>query len=233
MKIIKAENVNLAALGIESGCRVFTLHVKIENIQDSVADITKIITDTSWVNNLDNFVERITFEARSRRTIEKIVEDILKKVQTEVTEDFGEYLVSYSAQFSLETEYSHTRLPMAELLKEKITGNPGFDFHTESQHKNIVFGEAKFSSTVTPRTEALSQILNFIDLQKDSAELIVLSPFVSIGAVINYAQEKKAYAAAFSFNGKNIQTIFSNALKSAEARFLMEYEELYLIAIEI
>ncbi|MBL0255080.1 MAG: hypothetical protein IPQ27_08970 [Chitinophagaceae bacterium] len=54
--------------------------------------------------------------------------DIIGGITTSVNEDIGEFIVSYSAQLALEIEYSHQRIPLAELLKEKVLGNPGFDF---------------------------------------------------------------------------------------------------------
>ncbi|MBL0071457.1 MAG: hypothetical protein IPP34_06460 [Bacteroidetes bacterium] len=133
--------------------------------------------------------------------------DIIGGITTSVNEDIGEFIVSYSAQLALEIEYSHQRIPLAELLKEKVLGNPGFDFHTISSNNYLVFGEAKFSLDSTPRARALNQIKEFIG-DRDNAELKWLEPFLDPTTKLTSLKMKRGYAAAFSLNGENIITIF-------------------------
>ena len=142
-------------------------------------------------------------------------------------------MISDTAQLSLELEHLHTKVPLAELLKEKVSGNPGFDFHTESDRNHIMFGEAKYSGGITPRAKAINQITDFITLEKDNAELIILENFVSEEAIKNAEEEKKGYVAAFSLNSDNPDLIFINALNSDAIISLFAYPELYLIAIQV
>lgn len=232
MEIINSTKIDMSKYGKTTACNVHCIHVKVKNINVSAEAMIKTISDISWISKL-NTVPKITFEARSKRTIEKLVNDILSKVKDTVTEDFGEYLISYTAQNTLEQQHSHIKVPLAELLKEKVIGNPGFDFHTESNSNHIIFGEAKYSGTQTPRADALNQISDFINLQKDDAELNILEHFVSPLAITNFTEKKKGYVAAFSLNSNNPTLIFENALKSEIIDKFMCYPELYLIAIEV
>lgn len=232
MDIISNTTINMGNYGKITTCRVHCIHVKVKSISNSVTEMTRTISDTSWINKLDT-IPRITFEATSRKTIDKLVNDILSKVVDNVTDEFGEYLVSYTAQHVLELGHSHNKVPLAELLKEKMSGNPGFDFHTESVFNHIAFGEAKYSATETPRADALNQICEFIQAKKDDMELNMLQHFVSSTAVNNYEKKKKGYVAAFSLNAQNVDTIFKNALDSNIINSFMGYEELYLIAVEV
>ena len=97
----------------------------------------------------------------------------------------------------------------------------------------MIFGEAKFSLSDTPRAIALDQIGNFIDLKKDYAELNSLRTFIDEETHSNIVAGRKGYAAAFSFNAKNIDTIFKNALESEIIEEIAKHNELFLIAIEV
>jgi hypothetical protein len=153
-------------------------------------------------------------------------------VSTSVNEEIGEFIVSYTAQLALENKYSHTRIPLAELLKEKISGNPGFDYHTISHNNHLIFGEAKFSLDATPRANALDQIVLFIN-DRDNAELLWLQPFLNEHAKKNVVKGENGYAAAFSHNNKNILTTLENALESEPVKEIIKLKDLYLIAVEL
>ena len=138
-----------------------------------------------------------------------------------------------TAQDVLENSFSHRKVPLAELFKEKVSGNPGFDFHTESNSCMIAFGEAKYSGSENTYTKALTQIVDFISLAKDDMELTDLQRFVSTKAVENALNGNKAYIAAFSINAKRPETVFNNVLKSDLLTQLVLYPELYLIGVEV
>jgi len=206
--------------------------VQITNLKSIVDEIHETIADTSWIDKLDALSQEI-FRATSERTIDKIVNQIIAGITSTVNEDIGEYIVSYAGQSALETKFSHIKIPLAELLKEKVSGNPGFDFHTLSAKRFLVFGEAKFSLDSTPRAIALDQIGEFITLKKEIAEVQTFRPFMDDECEKNILAGMRGYAAAFSFNAKDIDTIFKNALESDIIDELIKHNELYLIAVEI
>lgn len=142
MNIIEKLTHNITHLGID--IHVHSLIINVNNIKNRADEMIKTIQDTCWLNQLD-VVARISYNARAQRTIDKLVNNILTQVEDEITEEFGEFMISASAQDALVQTFGHVKVPLAELLKEKITGNPGFDFHTETQNNLISFGEAKFS----------------------------------------------------------------------------------------
>jgi hypothetical protein len=214
-----------------SSCDINCLHIKIKDFKPIVQEFETYISNTSWINSLDE-ISKKTFKVNAEKTIDKIVNDIIAKITTSVNEDIGEFIVSYSAQNALEIVYSHKRIPLAELLKEKVLGNPGFDFHTISSKNYLVFGEAKFSLDSTPRARALNQIKGFIG-DRDNAELKWLEPFLNQTTIANIINDEKGYAAAFSLNGNNIVTILNNALTSDPIKEIIKHKELYLIAVEL
>lgn len=233
MKIASAELYDLTKLGIpKPNCQIYVIHVKIEDVNARAREITETILDTSWISSM-NVVQRLSYTAAMSNTVDKLVNDILSKVKDVVTEDFGEYLVSDSAALALKNQYNHIKLAIAELWKEQASGNPGFDFHTESHTNLIVYGEAKYNATVSPYTVALTQIAAFVIDRKDEMDFIHLEPMVSKKAMENAIDKKRGYIAAFSLNAKDTKKIFENALKSAAANALYCHSELYLIGVEI
>jgi hypothetical protein len=232
MKIQGCYKIDKEHYKINSDIDIYVIHVLIDNLTIQVSDMIKTITDNSWILKLSP-VDNRSFEARAKRTVVKLVDEIFKKVANEVTADFGEYLISLSAQRALEDTFIHSKVPLAELFKEKVTGNPGFDFHTESHTTLIAFGEAKYSGDDSPYSNALTQICEFISLEKDVAELTDLSKFVSEKAVLNALDNNKAYIAAFSLNAVNPKRVFENILRSEYIKPILDYSELYLIGVEI
>ncbi|MDD2438473.1 MAG: hypothetical protein PHF41_13170 [Massilibacteroides sp.] len=226
------EKINMLDYGKKTDCLVFCVHVKIKNIDQKVKDLIYAISDTSWVNKLQP-ADKAAYKTRADRTIKKIVDDIFKKISNPITDDCGEYLVSMTAADSLESQLNHKKIPLAELWKEKVIGNPGFDFHTESNSNLISFGEAKYSGSINPYTKAINQIKKFINIKKDISELSDLKNFASKKAIDNTMVNKKAYVAAFSINGTSYKNIFDRILKKKNIDQLLVYPELYLIGVEI
>lgn len=232
MQIVNYKHENMDDYGKTTECNVYSIHVKVDDISSKAKEMITMIQDTSWINDLE-IIERRTFEARSQPTIDKLVNDILLKVSTSVSEEFGEFLISVTAQNSLELQYSHNKVPLAELFKEKKTGNPGFDFHTETKTQLLAFGEAKYSGSSNPYRNAITQISSFIENKKDEMELSDLKNFVSEESIENALENKKAFVAAFSINAQNPTQIIQNALSSEYIDELLVYNEVYIIGIEI
>jgi len=213
-------------------CDIHVIHVKINDVNARAKEMVRIISDTSWIKRLDS-IGKATFKARAEKTIVRLVNEVIAKVEDTVTSEFGEYMISDTAQCVLAKKCGHKKVPLAELLKEKVVGNMGFDFHGETTGQLIAFGESKFSGSDNPYTEASVQILEFIDEKKDLAELLILRAFVSRKSLKNIVNDKKAFAAAFSMNSTNPTLIFENALRSDSIKQLFRYPELYLIGVEV
>lgn len=212
--------------------KIYSMALDISDIESRVQEMHQIISDTSWLEPLD-IIDRATYAARSQPTIDKVVNDILNKVNSEISEEFGEYMVSDSSQTALKVHLNHIRAPLAELIKEKITGNPGFDFHTESPDSVVAFGEAKYSGVQSAHGRALRQINKFIDEKKDIQELSDLRKFITETAIQNAASGNKSYCAAFSIVSDDITGIMDNALNSKYIGPLLCYEAIFLIGVKV
>jgi len=232
MNIITYKHENMDDYNKITDCNVYSIHVKVDDISTKAKEMIIMIQDTSWINEL-NIIEQRSFEARAQPTIDKLVNEILSKVTTSLSADFGEFLISVTAQNSLELQYSHVKVPLAELFKEKKSGNPGFDFHMETHTKLLAFGEAKYSANINPYRNALTQISGFIVNKKDEMELSDLKHFTSEESIHSALENKKAFVAAFSINSDNPLNIIKNALSSTHIDDLLDYDELYIIGIEV
>ncbi|WP_391091287.1 hypothetical protein [Vibrio sp. NH-UV-68] len=230
MNLTEQKTYDMTPFGVETS--VHSILINIENIKARAEEMISIIEDICWLKDLGP-VQKVSYEARATRTITKLVDNILKKVEDEVTEEFGEFMISASAQEALVAAFGHVKVPLAELLKEKITGNPGFDFHTETQDALIAFGEAKYSGKINPYRNALEQIRDFINLKKHDAELVDLQHFVSEEAVNNHLEKKTSYVAAFSINSKKPISIISNAFDSDYLKDILNEKEIYLIGVTV
>ncbi len=212
--------------------KIYSIAIDVSDLEQRVKDMQKVVLDTSWLDELD-VIDRLGYEARSKGTVEKIMHEILNNVETDISEDFGEYMVSDVAQTALKDYLSHIRLPLAEFIKEKISGNPGFDFHTESPSALVSFGEAKYSGVQSAHGRALKQINEFIKAQKDIQELPDLRRFVSEAAIQNAVSGNKSYSAAFSITSDDVEHIMDNAIRSIHMKTLLNYDAIYLLGVKI
>ncbi|MDD4210340.1 MAG: hypothetical protein PHI52_08410 [Bacteroidales bacterium] len=114
MEIKSIERVDIKDFGKTTTGVVFKIHVKIHDIEKRAKDIIQSISNESWITNL-GIVEQLSYAARAKKTIEKLVTEIFEKVENTVTEEFGEYLVSQSAKDSLIIHLKHSNIPLAEM----------------------------------------------------------------------------------------------------------------------
>lgn len=217
---------------LQTNCNIHVIHAVIDDLEIRTSEIISTITDTSWINQLSPINQK-SYNARSVNTIAKIVTLINDGIENNLIDSYGEYLISLTAQDLLELCYSHKKIPLAELFKEQLIHNPGFDYHTETHTQLILFGEAKFSLKNSPYKKALTQIKSFIDDQKDERELADLQHFISPNSQVNFGFNAKAFSAAFSLNAKRPDTVLKNALKSYDFLQLYNYNEVYLIGVTI
>jgi len=93
MQIKRQEILDLKTLGIDSSSVVHLLHIKILDVHQKAQEIITMLTDKTWISKLDA-VSQLSYQSRAQKTIEKLVNNILSKVEDSVTEEFGEYLYS-------------------------------------------------------------------------------------------------------------------------------------------
>lgn len=211
------------------------LRVQVSNIRPAVQSIIQAISDTSWVSNLiDDLIVKSFLEC-AQPTIEKLSRDLSSAIKNEATDSVGEYVVSLVARHIIESTYGYHALPLAEVIKEKVSGNPGFDYHHESESLILLFGEAKYKTGVNAYNAAFKQVSEFIEQGKDIKEVALLSHFLSDGAKANLAADRKGYSAAFSTIGKSFdgQQLIESIKANEHFKSLLRHEELLIVAVDI
>lgn len=218
---------------------VYIAFVTINNYQQEASQLINKISDNSWLNDLDE-IARLSFQTKVQNTAEKMIQ-IFKNAQspsqTQIQSDFGEYLISLKSEDILETQYNHKPFPLSELWKEKIGGNGGFDFHTESPSEYITFGEAKYRSYSNSYSDASTQVVKFISPQnkKDIGDIYLLMGLnASKNSIDNLKNGKRNFAIGFSLHSSNYSLIERNIMSEPSIQNLIQIaEELYIIGFEI
>lgn len=218
---------------INNDCTIYCVHVQINDVNKAAKKIIEILEDKCWIKDLLDEDDLDSYQKRIEPTVKHIVEEILNHVENNVSSDFGEYLVSCMSQIILKNNFNHDRILLAELWKEQKSGNPGFDFHTYSPNDLLIYGEAKYNASNNPYAIALKQIVDFIKIGKDIQEYTDIKKIFSKIKSRHKSNSNKAFAASFSLNAKDTNTIFSNAINNENVKKLMDYPELYILGVEV
>lgn len=235
MKIQKCEHID--KFSDETPCNIYYLEIIIDDVYKHAGDLIIKIKDNSWIDKLDA-ISKISYQRKVSDTAKKLEEIFKNQINSdasEISKDFGEYMISLDSAESLKQSLNHKIIPLAELWKEKITGNPGFDFHTESPQKTIAFGEAKYRSSGNAYGIAAKQVKEFIGEEKDKGDVVNLRHLgVSETAIENLITNKRDFILAYSVNSENPDKIKINCLNNSDVQFLnTQAQTLYLIGVHI
>lgn len=202
-------------------------------LNETIKYIFNELSDLSWINRYDKNILRKSIEERTNITVIDIEQKLLKCKEDIIASEAGEYIISILGKQALVNNLNYLNIPLAELWKEKKSGNPGFDFHSESIENKLIFGEAKYVCGKNAYNNALSQINDFINLNKDLMEIVGLDPLVSDISLDNFEEGRKGYAAAFSSNKIDNNILIRNILENENTKKLLNYDELILVAVDI
>lgn len=233
MKIIYAQSLDIETANNILPCPVHQFVLQIDDHQAYALDMVKEISDNSWIANM-NIIAKASYEACVQRTATELVNTFkLQSINSKLSKEFGEFMISMSAIACLVEKLSHQKIPLAELWKEKLTGNPGFDFHTEAPANILAFGEAKYRTNTNAYGVAAKQVVEFIEMKKDFGDCIHLQNFV-IDAVNRLVGERiRSFTLAFSMESEEYSTIFENALQNKDIQTIAKNsQELYLVGVK-
>jgi hypothetical protein len=219
-------------------CNIHYLDIEVNNIAADAQNLITIISNNSWITNLDP-IARATFETKVQNTASVLVQLFNSQIgQSNVAEEFGEYMISMHSAESLRIQLGHKVFPLAELWKEKVKNNHGFDFHTETPNNTLAFGEAKYKSSGNAYITASEQVVRFIspDEKKDYGDLLFLQKLGASNTAVNNLlnNNKRSFILGFSVNSTNIALIQKNSLENANVISLAGVaDELFLIGVHI
>ncbi len=220
-------------------CNIQYIELIIDNIQDTAENMISIITADSWISDLDPIC-KVSYQYKVKNTSKKLTEIFQNQIespQQEILNTFGEYMISIESGEALKQSLNHKVFPLAELWKEKLTGNSGFDFHTETPDELIAFGEAKYRSSGNAYRVAAEQIQEFIqpEIRKDLGDASFLRDIrASQNAIQNLINNKRDFILAYSMNSSNFDIVKNNCLNDSVIKELeKETSTLFLIGVHI
>jgi hypothetical protein len=218
-----------------SGPKVRFLRVEISNTRPVVEAAIARIADTFWANEVvDEFI-RQGFLTRAQSTIDSLAASLESAIDNAITSSTGEYVVSITAHCIVEAIYEYKALPLAEIIKEKKSGSPGFDYHHEKDGLLLLFGEAKYTSAGNAYNNAFKQIVGHVAAGKDEKEAVDLAHFITDDTKTNFLSGKKGFTAAFSTKGKSfdVAKLKDGIIRNDYFGKLLEHEELVVVAVDI
>ena len=204
-----------------------------ENVSITLREVMDCLNDLSWISKFDKEYIRESFNKRATGTIDYITTNIIKGVETEVTTDSGEYVVSVLSKKAIVDNLDYLDVPLAELIKEKIVGNPGFDFYSENKNNILLFGEAKYVAKTNAYNKALEQIETFSVSGKDINDIASIDRFFSEKALENANNGDKGYIAAFSSTEIETEELVKHVQNNEHYKNLSSHKELICIAVTI
>lgn len=211
----------------------FRIKVNQENVSLTLREVLVCLNELSWISNFDRDYVQESFKKRAEETISYITNHIIRGDESEVTSDSGEYVVSVLSKKTIVDNLNYLDIPLAELIKEKVVGNPGFDFYSESQDNIMLFGEAKYVSHKNAYNKALEQIEEFIKVGKDINDIASIDKFFSEEALDNAINGHKGYIAAFSSTEIRTDDLIMNIRDNVHYKGLSSHKELICVAVTI
>lgn len=214
--------------------RIKFFRITPSDIKITLQEIFTSLSNLSWIEGFDEEYVRSSFNERAVTTLKKIAENIIEQENDSVTKDSGEYIVSELSRTVIIQELNYTNIPLAELIKEQVSGNPGFDFYSENNQENIIlFGEAKYVANTNAYGKALKQIVRFEENKKDVIDSMSIEKFCKKESLKNHAQGNKGFIAAFSSNNIKTEKLIENISKNENFKKAILHNELICVAVNI
>lgn len=209
------------------------LRISPTDIKLTLKNVLDSLMNSSWLNNFDEDYLHDSYKLRCEQSIHHIATNIIKQDDSKVTSNSGEYVVSELARSSIVETYSYLDIPIADLFKKQTVGNPGFDFYTKNQNKNILFGEAKYIAKQSAHLSALKQSYDFYNQKQHITELADIRDFFCSDSLANCAKGEIGFMIAFSAKNTSTQKFIEIIKKNGNYKELAKFKEVILIAVNI
>ena len=228
MKVLECKKID-----VENYNSITYIRIDPENLSVTIRDIITSLSNLSWIAKFDKSYIRNSFFKRAEDTAEYLADIILKDDGDKITEDSGEYVVSELAREALVIELKYLDVPLAELFKEQVSGNPGFDFYSANKEKVIIFGEAKYSSGRNAYGIGMEQVDRFIREGQDVSDLNDIDKFFEEESLKLADKGDKAYAIAFAAKGTASDMIIKGIIRNKHYKDIAINKEVIFLAVNV
>lgn len=225
--------IDFQKICIDNHERVYFLRVQPSDLKVTLSQIFNVLSNLSWINRFDEDYIKESFQERAKATLADIYTKITTSSTDEISSDAGEYVVSELAREAIVDKLRYLDIPLAELYNKKKSGNPGFDFHSQSLDNVIIFGEAKYLDGRNAYGSGLNQVVNFIAEKKDIKDLADLRDFCSKTALNGVSKGIKGFAVAFSAKSTSSDALMRSISKNKDFVLLLQYQEIIIVAVNI
>lgn len=165
--------------------------------------IVEVLVSTSWINDMLVDLDMEIALDNAARTIDNVISKLEKSIaENKITSDFKQYAISVCSLATLKQNVNCQILPLSEILKEKVSNNPGFDFYVIEASKLCVFGEAKYRSNGNAHTDAINQVEDFVNDRKHRTDCEYIKQFS--GESARKCIREHDFALAIGFSGHNM-----------------------------
>ena len=110
---------------------VIFIRIEPSDLKVTINDIICSLNNLSWIESFDEDYIKKSFKIRATKTAEYLSNQLKNFAQDKVTTDIGETVVSELSRLAIVNELNYCDIPLAELFKQQISGNSGFDFFSE------------------------------------------------------------------------------------------------------
>lgn len=212
------------------------IRIEPADLSITLREIYMSISDLCWISKLPHVSRAFmtSIQNRSEKTVVRIEEDLKLNPDSSLASSAGEYVVSELAHSTIVNDLNYLDIPLPELFKEKVKGNPGFDFYSVNPDTEILlFGEAKYKAKVNAYDAAFEQIDRFVVNGKDIDELASLEHFCSESSQEKVVDGIKGYIAAFSSTSMSDEVLVAHIEKDEHYKRLLQYEEVVCVAVNL
>lgn len=228
MRILERKKID-----IKNYNNILFIRIDPEDLDVTLKDIILSLSNMSWIAKFDEPYIKCSFEKRADASAKYLADKIQKSIDDNIVQDSGEYVVSELARQALVNELKYLDIPLAELFKEQVSGNPGFDFYSANHNKIIIFGEAKYNSKQNAYGVGMEQVDRFIREGQDISDLNDIDKFFEKDSLDHAALGDKAYAIAFASKATASDIIIKGIISNKYYQNIAMYEEIIYLAVNI
>ena len=220
--------------GDASGFSLIAIYISITSIELLVISVLEILENASWMSGMYDDDYKIIAEHNASITKEKILPKIreCKNEDKILNETFKEIAVSICSQSAMRRELHCDVLPLSELLKERVSGNGGFDFIVVLPDSVVVFGESKYRTANNACTEASKQVIKFIKNGKHISDLSIVKMFYSELVSKCLKGEKIAFAVGYTLSELEWESSVSQINDDLAKSGIMKGKTIYALMID-
>lgn len=208
------------------------IRVQPNDLKITLGYILTTLSSMCWISQMSDVLKQ-SYQVRAQGTIDRLRNDFTNGTDSEIVSNTGEYIVSELTRSSIVNGLNYMDIPLGELFKQKVSGNPGFDIFTVNTNEQILFGEAKYVANSNAYNNAIKQINRFIEEKRDLTDLPDLVQFDIANAISNASKGNRGFIAGFSSTTISDANLEQNIKDNDAYKALPKDKEIICVAVDV